>query len=313
MKYLRLVRMALAGLVLTGLVACNPNIGGDEPIMRVDGAIAAYVNGDPVFLGEVELEAVAQGMIAPGEPFTTDHDEFQMILDQLIDQRLLAMEAVRLRLHEDPDANRRLRAARERILGNILVENLVALEVNEAAIEEMYSEQARLQQIDDQVRLSHILVKTSEDADEVVAELADGEDFAVVAFKFSIDASTRMENGDLGYLSPNTLSDPFPEIIANTVTGDVSVPFESEDGWHVIKIEDRRTAPPKTLEEMRPQIVTFMTYAEIAKILKELRTSAVIELRKDVGQTQGDNEEAAATPEAQPEPVTPQPIDEDTL
>lgn len=314
MKSLCNTGKALISLALVALAACNPGIGSSgDPVVRVDGATAALVNGDPIFLSEVELEAVAQGVIAPTDVFTSDHEKFQMILDQLIDQRLLAMEAVRLRLDEDPESYHRLRAARERILGNILVENLVALEVNENAIREMYAEQARLQQIDDQVRLSHILVKTQEEADDVHAELADGEDFAVIAFKYSIDAATRMESGDLGYVSPNTLDEPFPSMVANTETGSISEPFESESGWHIIKVEDRRTAPPKTLEEMRPQIVTFMTYAEIAKILKELRTSAVIELRNDASSRPADADETG--PESPPPSESgPAPLpEEDTL
>ncbi len=306
-----LVGLAFVGFSLASLSACNPKIGGSDPIVRVDGATAALVNGDPLFLSEVELEAVAQGVIAPGDVFTPEHDKFQMIIDQLIDQRLLAQEAVRLRLDKDPEAQHRLQAARERILGNILVENLVALEVNEQTIQDMYAEQVRLQQIDDQVRLSHILVNTETEANEVHAELLSGEDFAATAFKYSIDAATRMENGDLGYHSPNSLDEPFPTNIGNTATGDFSTPFESSDGWHIIKIEERRTAPPKTLEEMRPQIVTFMTYAEIAKILKELRTSAVIELRNDV-QPLEDEDAGELEPEtpADPDPAQPE---EDTL
>lgn len=304
-------RIILASLVMTGLVACNQQLGGEDPLVRVDAAKAAMVDGDPIYIDEIELEAVAQGVIAPGEAFTRDHPKYQMILDQLIDQHLLAEEALRLRLDADPEARHRLKAARERILGNILVENLVALEVNERAIQDMYAEQVRLQQIDDQVRLSHILVNTKDVADQAYEELTNGAEFSATVFKYSIDAKTRMESGDLGYLSPNFLDEPFPTIIADTPTGQISKPFESAAGWHIIRVEDRRTAPPKTLEEMRPQIVTFMTYAEIARILKELRVAAVVEYPHGSPSPDADTIEPPGNPD--PAPMPAEPIDDDTL
>ena len=86
-----------------------------------------------------------------------------------------------------------------------------------------------------------------------------------------------MENGSLGYVSPNDQMDPFPVMIADTPEGGISKPFLSADGWHILKVKDRRTRAPKTRDEMRPEIVTFLTLNQISKILRELRTQAVIQ------------------------------------
>lgn len=265
---------AIGGLVLT---ACNPQ--GTDPAarVRVDGAVAAVVNGDPVYLADVELEAAAQGRIDPGEPFGIGHPAYQDVLDQLIDQRLMAQEAVAKGLNREGTAPRRLEAARERVLGNILVESLVAAHVTDEKIRQMYSEQVTLQQIDDEVQVSMILVESEEEAAAVRERVTTGEEFSVVAFEVSQDTTTRLEGGALGYVRPALMGEPFSSAIGDTAVGDVSEPFQSEAGWHLIKVEDRRTPPPKTLEEMRPEIVTFLTYAEISQILKALRAEAVIE------------------------------------
>jgi peptidyl-prolyl cis-trans isomerase C len=86
-----------------------------------------------------------------------------------------------------------------------------------------------------------------------------------------------MENGNLGFVAPNDLADPFPVVIANTPEGEVSPPFETGEGWHILKVKDRRTEPPKTREEMRPEIATFLTLNEVSRILRRLRTEANIE------------------------------------
>lgn len=257
--------------------ACEPQSIDDPVRVRVDGAVAAVVNGEAIYLADVELEATAQGVIGRGEPIGIGHPSYQTILDQLIDQRLMAQEALGKDLHLESSAERRLEAARERVLGNLLVEHLVATNVTEERIRQMYSEQAALQQIEDQVRVALIVVETEDEASTVRERVTTGEEFAVVAFEVSTDSATRIEGGELGYVQPNLMGEPFASTIANTAVGDVSEPFETEAGWSLIKVEDRRTPAPKTLEEMRSDLVTFLTLGEISQILKTLREEAIVE------------------------------------
>lgn len=264
-------------ILLAILVACNAPDSEFGGAREIASPTAATVNGDPIFFGDVELEAAAQGKIEPGDPFDSEHPDFQPVLDQLIDQRLLAQEAVRLGFDRDPSAARRLEAGRERILGNILVENLVASEVTEDAIDRMYSEQVKLQQLDDEVRLRHILVESEDEAQTIKSELDAGGDFTDLAFRNSIDIRTRIDGGNFGWVSPNEMIEPFPAIIGDTPVGEESSPFESEQGWHILRVDERRTRPPKTKDEMRPEIITFLTFTQISDTLRELRASASIQ------------------------------------
>lgn len=249
----------------------------EEPVIQVEAATAVSVNGDPIYVSEVELEAVARGLISPGQEFGPGDENYDLVLDQLIDQKLMAQEALARGLDKGPTAERRLEVARERILGNLLVESLVASEVNEDSIEAMYKEQVALQQEDDEVSIAHILVETEAEAHALYQQIEEGATFESLVVANSLDSTTRMENGDLGYVSPNNMADPFPVMIANTKVGEVSEPFLSADGWHILKVKDRRTSPPKTRAEMRPEIVTFLTLNQVSKILRRLRTEAKIE------------------------------------
>lgn len=277
MNHGRIVAMVLSSAVFSAIAGCSPSAEQSAVNLRVDTATAVSVNNQPIYVSDVELEAAAQGIIAPGEPFTAEHPEFKKVLDQLIDQRLMAQEARRLGLENGHDAKRRLKAAEERILGNILVESLVAREVDEDAIKRMYSEQVSLQQIDDEVRIRHILISDEATAKKVMVDLKGGGDFSALAFEYSTDKKTRLDGGELGFVSPNLLEDPFPSVIANTKVGDYSQPFSSERGWHIIQVDERRQPAPKSLEQMRPEIVSFLTFTEISKILKSLRAGADIE------------------------------------
>ena len=287
--------IALFGLSIIGLSACDPEPGISTPTAMIDSATAAVVNGEAIYIRDVELEAVAQGMIEPGSEFGTSHPDFPQILDQLIDQRLLAQEAVRRGLDQQPEAARRLAAGRERLLGNILVESLVATEVTEAAIDRMYEEQVKLQQLDDEVRVRRIVVATEAEAAAILIELQGGRDFAEAALEHSTDLRTRLDGGDLGWVKPNEMGDPVAAMIGNTGTGQFSDMFQTDLGWTILKVDERRTTPPKTKAEMRPEIITFMTFTQISDILRELRFAANIQQRspEDILQEAAANEAAS--------------------
>lgn len=279
MKSLSGASAAVLGVLIATLAACDPAPTVRTNAATIDDITAAVVNGEAIYISDVELEAVAQGMIDPNSEFGPAHPDFPNILDQLIDQRLLAQEAIRRGLDQDPAALRRLGAGRERLLGNILVESLVATEVTEQAIDRMYEEQVKLQQLDDEVRVRQIIVATAEDAARVQDELSAGRDFADAALEVSTDVRTRLEGGDLGWINPNELDDPYPARIGDTVTGSVSQSFETVAGWVILKVDERRTTPPKTKDEMRPEIITFMTFTQISDVLRDLRNTASIQQR----------------------------------
>jgi peptidyl-prolyl cis-trans isomerase C len=284
-------------MILVTLSACESEPDVTPERAAYEGVTAAIVNGEPIYFSDVELEAVAQGQIEPGTEFTTVHPEYHQILEQLIDQRLLAQEALARGLDQDPAARRRLESGRERLLGNILVESLVASEVTEDAIDLMYEEQVKLQQLDDEVRVRFILVETSEAATGILTELDAGRDFAEAALEYSQDTNTRLDGGDLGWVSPNELADPFPAIIGDTETGSISGVFESPRGWNILKVDERRTKPPKTKAEMRPEIITFLTFTQISDILRELRNQADIE-QADPSELAAQADAAEVAPEA---------------
>jgi peptidyl-prolyl cis-trans isomerase C len=86
-----------------------------------------------------------------------------------------------------------------------------------------------------------------------------------------------MEGGDLGYMTEDEAAPEFARVIRTTPTGGLSKPFETEMGWHVAKIDERRKEQPPSLEELREPILKHLTMMQIGEELKSLRTKARIE------------------------------------
>jgi len=261
-----------------GLSACgNSTPSGQAAAAAEESAVAALVNGQPIYVSDVNNEGRVQNIIDENTTLEPDSAEFNEILDQLIDIKLLAQEAIARGLDEDPQARHRLETARENILGNILVDSIVQERVDEPAIKKMYDTQVAIWELGDEAHIRHILAANKEDIDKVAAELKGGADFAVLASKRSLDEATKMDGGDLGYMTEEEATPEFAKVIRDTPTGGVSKPFEDDTGWHVVKIDDRRKEQPPSIEELRGPILKHLTMMQIGEVLKQLRQEAKIE------------------------------------
>lgn len=257
------------------LTACvRPDTGGSHP----GDALVARIEGKPVWKSDIAREAVAQGLIGEGETLDPSSDVFQRVLDEVIDQKLLAAEAVRRGLDKGPAAQRRLAAARERILGDMVVEGAVSGAVTESAVQALYQEQLKLGRRGEEYHVRQIVTPDQAAADAIRKQLASGASFAGLAASRSIDSETRSSGGDLGYVTPDVMPAAYAAALRDAQAGQLIGPFKSDYGWVLLKIEDRRREAPPTLEASRPQIVRFLTYAQVGDLLKTLRGKSRVEL-----------------------------------
>jgi peptidyl-prolyl cis-trans isomerase C len=198
-------------------------------------------------------------------------------------------------------AQRRLAAARERILGDMLVEGVVEKAVTEDAIRKLYAEQQKLSKRSEEIRARQIIVGTQAEAESVKKLLASGASFDALAMERSTDQATRFNGGDLGYFTLDVMPEPYGVALKDAQKGALVGPFAAEGGWVIVKVEDKRTEEPITLEAARPQIVRFLTYDQVRDILEKLRGSAKVEML--IGKTQDAPGATAQEPaSAPPEP-----------
>lgn len=298
-----LVVMLVLALALL-LAACGRGDGSDSPPEPGDRAVAR-VQDQVIWASDVKREAVAQGLIGEGEPLDITSDLFRRVLDEVIDQKLLAREAERRGLHESPLARRRLQATRERILGDMLVETVVDGTISEQAVRTLYEEQLRLARESEEIRARLILTATREQADAIISLLNAGASFEAVAMERSIDEATRFQGGDLGYFTTDVMPEAYARAIGAARAGDTVGPFETEGGFGILRIEDRRRETPPTLEQARPQIVRYLTYDGVRQLLEQLRGRARVSimLEGDPLAVPGAPREPASAPRAAPSPA----------
>jgi peptidyl-prolyl cis-trans isomerase C len=256
----------------------------------------AKVGNEIIWTSDVKREAVAQGLIGEGEPLDASSDQFRRTLDQVVDQKLLAAEASRQGLDKDPVVRRRLLAAHDKLLGDVLVESVVDQAVNDNAIHALYQEQQRLSHTAEEIHARQIIVATEADADAIKKLLGSGANFDALAMQRSTDAATRFNGGDLGYFMLDAMPEAYGAALKTAKVGETVGPFKVDNGFALVHVEDRRPEKPISLEEARPQIVRFLTYDEIRTLLNKLRAGTRVQLLISAPPAGGAPEPASAPP-----------------
>lgn len=269
---------ALAGAVMVlALTACGLGRQPDGDGSITDPVVAAQVNGRPIYIEDVRNYAVQRGLLQEGEDLDANSDEFFFALEEMIEVRLFATQAESEGLDREPDIRRRLQLSRERVLATAIYEELLQKASDPRAIERAYRENAARLGEGQEIHLRHILFPTRDAALAAKRRLDNGERFEALAFELSTDRVTAADGGDLGFQDANDLPEPIRQLTESTSVGQVGGPVRSEVGWHLIRLEDRRTQGVPSLETLRPQIIQWLLFQETQQLRERLESEARIE------------------------------------
>jgi peptidyl-prolyl cis-trans isomerase C len=203
------------------------------------------------------------------------HEGRKKFLDDLITRELLIQEARRRGF----DRDRALAERVERFKEQLAIDNLMREEVasrTTVTLEEMrayYAANSGSFTAPDELRASHILVKTEEEAQDLKKRLDEGEDFAAVARKASLDLATRYKGGDLGLIKKGQAVPQFEKALLSLKIGEVSSPVATQFGWHLIKLNDRATGAPQSFEDAKDQVKEQILNEKKHKRFEEFKAS----------------------------------------
>lgn len=262
------VLAALAALSL----AAAPQAGAQEPSSEV----VATVNGSPIT--EADIAFTALDLAPTLEQYPADQ-RTRILMDLLINQKLMAEAAQKDGIQDRKEFEQRMGLMRERTLRDFYFNEKVQKAVSNDDIKQAYDKSAAEIGAEDEVRARHILVKTKEEAEAIIKELDGGADFAKLAGEKSIGPS-KANGGELGYLSKGDVVEPFGTAVMALETGKISEPVETEFGWHVIRVDDKRKKAAPPFEAMEDEIRQNLLRERFLALINELKEGAKIEVIK---------------------------------
>ncbi len=264
-------------MVSTGFAAANDAVPNPDTVV-------ATVNGDPVTEADLATAAAQYAQELSRVPVAQRREQ---MLNVLIDVRLFAKAAEDAGMDKDAEFQRTLAFMRARALRNEYLQKKVLIKVDDAAIKKRFDEEIAKFVPQDQVHVSHILVKTEDEAKAIIAELDKGGDFAAIAKKKSLDPGSAPKGGDLGFIAKGQTVKPFEDAAFALKDGEYTKqPVQSQYGWHVLKAEGRRKEPAPTLEAETPRIRNELLREAFTAEVAALHSAADIKIM-DAGAKKG--------------------------
>lgn len=254
-----------------------PAEAAPAPVPADPAEVVATINGTPITRQDV-LDSAAD---LPPQYQAQIDKLFPQLLNRLIGIRLVEAKGREQGLADDPEVKRIVKQAEADAISRIYIQKIVNEKVTDDAIKTIYDTDLKNNPPQIEIRASHILVKTEDEAKEIIKQLEGGADFATLAKEKSIDTGSGQNGGDLNWFTKETMVKEFSDAAFAMQRGDVSkVPVKSQFGWHIIKITDSRMQTPAPLEARKDDIRQALSQEAVHSEVQSLIGGAKIEYTK---------------------------------
>lgn len=295
-----LIARLFAGALVLTLAATAPLAAQDTKNSGKD-AVVATVNGTPITENDLAVAEEEAGQLPP----MSDSAKKDYLVQFMADAILITKAAEDKKLADDAAFKRKLEFARQKLLMEALLNQVAKDASTDAAMRAVYDDAVTKIPAEEEVKAAHILIratagdeKASKAAEDkikaVIARLNKGEDFAKVAGEVTEDPSGKANGGDLGYFTKEQMVPEFANVAFSLDKGKISAPVKTQFGWHVIKVEDKRTKPKPSFEDVKPQVEQFVARKAQAEFVTKLRADAKIEKNYKVEEPKADAPAAPA-------------------
>jgi peptidyl-prolyl cis-trans isomerase C len=248
--------------------------------------VIAKVNGVEIRQSDLNIaeEDIGRDMPANDEAGKRDY-----LINYLTDLLLIAKAAEAKKIPDSLEFKQRLAFVRNKALMETVLAQESKSAVTEPALRKIYDDATKTMGGQQEVRARHILFRVNDPNDKAASKVAEdkvkntierikkGEDFGTLAKALTEDPSGKQDGGDLGYFTRDQMVPEFSEVAFGLEKGQVSGPVKTQFGWHVLKVEDKRTRQPPPFDQVRGEIEQFASRKAQVDLVAKLRADAKIE------------------------------------
>ena len=305
MKTINIAKLFTTAFCTVALFGCQGGTpsGGVKSEGKKIGQVMAEVNGGSITTGdfERELKNLPEYLKAMAD---TPQGRREM-LDTMVIRELFLQQASKDGLDKKPEIEEKLQDLRKRLIVEAFLKKKVETEiqVSDADMQKFYEQNKDKFNTGEQMKASHILVKTEKEAKDILAQIKSGGNFEELAKKNSADSSAA-KGGDLGWFGKGSMVPAFEKAALALKEGQVSDIVKSDFGFHIIKLTGKRPAGVRPFEEVKEQIKGAIMPTKqqevFQKIKEELKKAAKINVKEDVLNSMGSKKEEAKPSEQKP-------------
>jgi len=240
--------------------------------------VIAKVDGMEIRQSDLTLadEDVGQNAQQQQQQMTAEAKR-DFLVAYVADVILAAKAAEAKKIGDQKEFKGRIAFIRNKLLMEMLLKAEGKAAVTDQAMHQVYDEAVKQMASAEEVRARHILVPSEAEAKAVLVEIQKGTDFGELAKQKSKDPGAAAQGGDLGYFTKDQMVPEFAEVAFKLEKGQVSEPVKTQFGWHVIKVEDKRSKPVPEFDKVKDQVETFVMRKAQGEYIAKLRAGAKIE------------------------------------
>ncbi len=271
------------------LVACSLALFACKPASQVepkkDGKVLAEVNGKAITVGDFNAEM--ENLPPYVRPMAQTPDGKKELLNRMIVRELVLEQAKKDGIDKSKEVAARLEEVKKLVIVEAYVRKKIEgdIKVSDDEMKKFYDQNKDKFKSGEQVRASHILVKSEKEAQDVLAQLKKGASFEDLAKKYSKDASA-VKGGDLGWFPRGAMVPAFEKAAFSLKEGEISDIVQTPFGFHIIKVTGKRPAGVRTFDEVKDQIRAALMPAKQQEALQQLqdnlKKNAKISVKEDV-------------------------------
>lgn len=273
----RMVPVLICSLLLWG---CDQFTSASAPTPDAEDKILARVNDAPIYQSDIEAAYAQLGADFRQLPLEVLQDA---LLEQLINRKMAVQAAKAEAYSESWALHRRIEGYRDRMIQEAYLNDLLEGRMTEERLRQHYEKVIVNAAAEEEVSARHILVADEAEARGLLDQLKSGGDFAALAKEKSLDTASGVTGGDLGYFQRELMVAPFSEAVFAADIGVLSDPVETQFGWHVIEVLDRRAAEKPSFEEATPRLRAELAPQLYEELLEMWTAAAKIEHYNEEG------------------------------
>jgi peptidyl-prolyl cis-trans isomerase C len=237
--------------------------------LRLNDVMATAAEALPPELREVP-PATLRAMLPP--------QVFQQLVERAVTDRVMVNAARAAGLERDAELRRRVRAFEEGELRDTLLRREVLPKITDEALRARWQRDIGTRPAEEEVRARHILVPNEADARAILAEVQRGGNFEEIARRRSTDPAAR-NGGDLGFFRRGDMVPEFATAAFALQPNQVGPqPVRSQFGWHVIRVEERRSTQGPGFDESKEALRQSLIEEEVQAVIQRFRGAARVEL-----------------------------------
>ncbi len=206
-----------------------------------------------------------------------------------LNTKLVEQEGKNSNIESSKKFQDKLNGIKNQLVTQEVIEDFVKSSVNDAAIDAEYKKRVAEIKGQDEIKVSHILVDDEKKAKEVKNKLNQKDAkgnlqtrFSALAKEYSKDDGSKVNGGELGYILKGQLVPEFENKAFSMKPGQVSDPVQTQFGWHIIMVSDKRPARIPTKEEASPRISSDLTKIAIGKYFENLASKYEVKINLPV-------------------------------